>query len=173
MSAHWRPMGPADLPTVERIAEIVHPGYPESPEVPAERLALFPAGCLIARDGHGSVLGYAVSHPGTLGRPPALDSLLGGLPPDADCLYLHDVALLPEARGLGLGESLVDILRDLARRRGLPALALTAVNRSAPYWRRRGFSDHPGDAALAAKLASYGDDAAYMVITLDRSVQSA
>ena len=31
----------------------------------------------------------------------------------------------------------------------------------------------PGDAALAAKLASYGDDAAYMVIRLDRSVQSA
>ena len=64
------------------------------------------------------MLGYAVSHPGRLGRPPALDSRLGELPSDADCLYLHDVALLPEARGLGLGESLVDLLRALAIRSG-------------------------------------------------------
>jgi GNAT superfamily N-acetyltransferase len=128
--------------------------------VPAERLALFPAGCLIAEGAPGEVLGYAVSHPG---RPPALDSRLGELPSDADCLYLHDVALLPEARGLGLGESLVDLLRALGIRSGFKVLALTAVNRSTSYWRRRGFSDYSGDGLLAAKLASYGDDAVYMI----------
>ena len=113
MTGRWRAMTAGDLPLVERIAEVVHPDYPESGEVPAERLSLFPAGCLIAENGQGAVLGYAVSHPGRLGRPPALDSLLGRISPDADCLYLHDVALLPEARGLGLGESLVDLLRAL------------------------------------------------------------
>ena len=118
MTGHWRPMMAADLAAVERIAEIVHPAYPESEEVPAERLALFPAGCLIAEGALGEVLGYAVSHPGRLGRPPALDSRLGELPSDADCLYLHDVALLPEARGLGLGELLVDLLRALGIRSG-------------------------------------------------------
>ena len=153
----------ADLTFVERIAEIVHPAYPESEEVPAERLALFPAGCLIAEGTPGEVLGYAVSHPGRLGRPPALDSRLGELPSGADCLYLHDVALLPEARGLGLGESLVDLLRALGVRSGLKVLALTAVNRSTSYWRSRGFSDYSGDGVLAAKLASYGDDAVYMI----------
>jgi GNAT superfamily N-acetyltransferase len=163
MTGRWRPMVVADLPVVERVAEVVHPGYPESGAVPAERLSLFPAGCLIAENGQGAVLGYAVSHPGQLGRPPALDSLLGRISPDADCLYLHDVALLPEARGLGLGESLVDLLRALAARSGFPLLALTAVNRSTPYWRRRGFSDYSGDGMLAAKLASYGGDAVYMI----------
>jgi GNAT superfamily N-acetyltransferase len=152
-----------DLPVIERIAEIVHPDYPESGEVPAERLALFPAGCLIAESAEGTVLGYAVSHPGLLGRPPALDSLLGRISPDADCLYLHDVALLPGARGLGFGESLVDLLRALGSRSGVRVLALTAVNRSTPYWRRRGFSDYSGDRMLAAKLASYGGDAVYMI----------
>jgi GNAT superfamily N-acetyltransferase len=151
-----------DLPLVERIAEIVHPDYPESGEVPAERLSLFPAGCLIAEDGQGAVLGYAVSHPGKLGRPPALDSLLGRIFPDADCLYLHDVALLPEARGLGLGWSLVELLRALAARSGFHMLALTAVNRSTSFWRRQGFSDYSGDGVLAAKLASYDGDAVYM-----------
>jgi GNAT superfamily N-acetyltransferase len=163
MTGRWRVMTAGDLPLVERIAEIVHPDYPESGDVPAERLSLFPAGCLIAEDGQGDVLGYAVSHPGRLGRPPALDSLLGRMSPDADCLYLHDVALLPEARGLGLGELLVDLLRALGARSGFPLLALTAVNRSTPYWRRRGFSDYSGDEMLAAKLASYGGDAVYMI----------
>src|SRR5690348_12245337 len=128
MTGHWRPMMAADLAAVERVAEIVHPLYPESEEVPRERLSLFPAGCLIAERAPGEVLGYAVSHPGLLGRPPALDSRLGELPADADCLYLHDVALLPEARGLGLGESLVGLLRALSIRSGLGVLALTAVN---------------------------------------------
>jgi hypothetical protein len=73
------------------------------------------------------------------------------------------VALLPEARGLGLGDSLVELLRTLGARSGFPLLALTAVNRSAPYWRRRGFSDYSGDGMLASKLASYGGDAVYMI----------
>ena len=77
MTGRWRVMTAGDLPLVERIAEVVHPDYPESGDVPAERLSLFPAGCLIAENGQGDVLGYAVSHPGRLGRPPALDSLLG------------------------------------------------------------------------------------------------
>jgi len=153
----------SDLAAVERIAGIVHPLYPESEEVPAERLALFPAGCMIAWSARDEVLGYAVTHPGRLGRPPALDSRLGELPADADCLYLHDVALLPEARGLGFGESLVDLLRALTARFGFKVMALTAVNHSTSYWRSRGFSDYSGDGVLAAKLASYGGDAVYMI----------
>ncbi|RKQ68308.1 GNAT family N-acetyltransferase [Oceanibaculum indicum] len=162
----WRPMTPADLPAVQDVAEIVHPLYPESPAVAAERLALYPAGCLVAeRD--GLLLGYAVSHPGLLCRPPALDSLLGRLPEKPDCLYLHDIALLPAARGLGLGAALVARLLKLAKAEGLPLLALTAVNNSAAYWRRQGFVSHEADAALAAKLASYGEDALYLVRAVD------
>ncbi|MBC7135627.1 GNAT family N-acetyltransferase [Oceanibaculum nanhaiense] len=166
ISKLWRPMTPADLPAVQDVAEIVHPLYPESPAVAAERLALYPAGCLVAeRDGR--LLGYAVSHPGLLGRPPALDVLLGSLPEAPDCLYLHDIALLPQAHGLGLGSALVAHLLRLAKAAGFPVLALTAVNNSAGYWQRRGFAPYQGDAALAAKLASYGEDALYLVRAVD------
>jgi GNAT superfamily N-acetyltransferase len=162
----WRPMIPADLPAVQAAGEIVHPLYPESPAVAAERLILYPAGCLVAeRD--GQLLGYAVSHPALLGRPPALDSLLGNLPEKPDCLYLHDIALLPAARGLGLGASLVARLLALAKSEGLPRLTLTAVNNSAGYWQRQGFTPYQGDATLAAKLASYGEDALYLVRAVD------
>lgn len=153
----------ADLAEVDAIAEIVHPGYPEPPEVPAERLRLFPQGCFLAEVEGSGAIGYAISHPGVLGRPPALASLLGGLPEGADCLYLHDVALLPAARGAGLGGDLVARLHALARLCGFRHLALTAVGGSVPYWRRHGFSPFAGDEALAAKLASYDGDAAYMV----------
>lgn len=162
----WRPMAPADLPAVQEVAEIVHPLYPESPAVPAERLALYPAGCLVAARG-GTILGYAISHPGLLGRPPALDVLLGTLPENADCLYLHDIALLPQAHGLGLGSALVAHLLVLAKAEGFRLLALTAVNNSAGYWQRQGFVPYQGDAALAAKLASYGEDALYLVRAVD------
>jgi GNAT superfamily N-acetyltransferase len=159
-------MSPADLPAVHAVAEIVHPLYPEAPAVAAERLSLYPAGCLVA-ESEGSLLGYAISHPGLLGRPPALDVLLGSLPEAPDCLYLHDIALLPQAHGLGLGSALVACLLTLAKTEGLPRLALTAVNNSAGYWQRQGFAPYQGDAALAAKLASYGEDALYLLRTVD------
>ncbi|MBU0725190.1 MAG: GNAT family N-acetyltransferase [Alphaproteobacteria bacterium] len=159
-------MARSDLPAVLAVAEIVHPLYPESPAVAIERLALYPAGCLVAERG-GGLLGYAVSHPGVLGRPPALDVLLGTLPGEADCLYLHDIALLPEAHGKGHGKALVARLAALARKEGFARLALTAVNNSAGYWARHGFQPYAGDAALAAKLASYGEDALYLVRPVD------
>ena len=156
-------MRTADLPVVERIAGIVHPLFPERPEVPAERLQLFPAGCFVAASPVGPA-GYAVAHPWVIGAPPALDVLLGSLARQVDSLYLHDVALLPERRGSGLGAQLVSLLAALAATHGLDRLALTAVGGSAGYWRRHGFEPWGArDAALARKLASYGGDAVYMV----------
>ena len=147
-----------DLRDVERISGIVHPLYPEREAVPVERLRLFPAGCLIAaRD--GVTIGYAIAHPGIVGRPPVLDTLLGALPDRPDCLYIHDVALLPEARGLRLGAAAVTILADVARDRDLRRLALTAVNNSANFWKGQGFSAAPTDGSLA----SYGEAASYMM----------
>ncbi len=157
----WRPMAEVDIDAVERIAALIHPSFHERPEVFVERLALFPAGSLIADD-RGEPVGYAVAHPWRLGRPPALDSLLGAIPSESDCLYLHDVAILPRARGRQLTERLVQRLRDLAAALDLGRLALTSVNSTAAMWARYGFATVAPDAALAAKLATYGDDAVYM-----------
>lgn len=151
-------MRAGDLPGVERISATVHPNYPEREEVPAERLRLFPAGCLIATLGD-VIAGYAVAHPGLIGAPPPLDILLGALPTHPDCLYVHDVALLPDARGLRLGEAATAVLVDVARRHNLTRLALTAVNNSTEFWARQGFTVAP----TVKSLGSYGDDAAYMV----------
>lgn len=163
----WRAMQASDLAAVVAIAAAVHPGFPERPEVLDERRQVFPKGAFLAEDAAGEPVGYALAHPWRLSVPPALDSFLGALPEDADCLYLHDVALLPVARGQGLARALVAKLE--ARAGGLGRLALTAVNASADRWCRLGFAPTPAGPVLAAKLASYGPGAVFMVKDLSRS----
>ncbi len=152
----------ADLDVANRIAVVVHPGYPERPEVMAERLRLFPAGCLVAVDpADGTVVGYAVAHPARPGQPPALDSLLDRLDGGETCLHLHDIALLPQARRGGLGARAVRRLVAAAREGGLTQISLVAVGDAAPYWERLGFRDAP-TAGDGGALASYGAAARYM-----------
>ncbi|AWJ85010.1 GNAT family N-acetyltransferase [Azospirillum sp. TSH58] len=166
MKAGWRAMEATDLDRVMAIAEIVHPDYPEDRAVFAERLALYPEGCAMAEiDGavaDGDCIGYIVMHPGRLGVPPPLDSPLGALPEGADCLYLHDVALLPAARGLGLGVAALERMDALAARQGFRWLALTSTPGARAFWDAQGFLPHDGGAGLAAKLASYGGGMTYM-----------
>lgn len=139
-----------DLTAVSAVADVVHVNYPEDLAVFANRLALFAPGCLMAVE-DGVVLGYCVAHPGTIGAPPPLDTVLAALPDGADCLYIHDVALLPAARGRHLGVALARLLEDVARAHGFDRMALTAVNNSDGFWAALGYEPRP-----CAKLASYG-----------------
>jgi GNAT superfamily N-acetyltransferase len=156
----WRAMTEGDLPRVAEIAATVHPSYPEDAAVFAERLALHPAGChvLVLQ---GALSGYIISHPWRDREPPALNSLLGALPARPSTFYIHDIALLPEARGGKAATEIVAQLIDRARQAGLPAVSLIAVNASQPFWSRLGFR-RIDDPALAAKLKSYDADACFM-----------
>jgi GNAT superfamily N-acetyltransferase len=162
-------MGAGDLPAIAAIAEAVHPTLPERPEVFAEKLGLYPDGCFVLiRDGGvtaSGVLGYAFAHPWRLNAVPKLDAFLSALPEDADCLFLHDVAVKPQARGQGAAAALVARLADLAEASGLRALALAAVYGSGRHWARLGFAP-AGNDDVAAQLKGYGD-AQYMVRRLD------
>jgi ribosomal protein S18 acetylase RimI-like enzyme len=153
-------MTTADLPAVLAVAAVVHPDYPEEEAVFAERLSLCPQGCLVL-DGPEGFGGYVLSHPWHRASPPALNSLLGGLPAEPVCFYIHDLALLPAARGSGAGRAVTERLMRIAAEAGLPRLALVAVNGSLGFWQRQGFRELH-DPALAAKLASYDDAARYM-----------
>jgi ribosomal protein S18 acetylase RimI-like enzyme len=153
-------MTAADLIDVQAIAGQVHVAYPERPEVFAERLHLNPGGCFVLTDSE-DVAGYAITHPWD-GPPPALDMLLQGLPPVPRTLYIHDIALLPATRGRRAVADLMGQIIDHARQQRLPTLSLTAVGGTAPVWQHMGFRVL-ADPAYAAKLATYGDDAAFMV----------
>lgn len=160
----WRVMEAGDLAAVSAIAARVHPGFPEDDAVLAEKRDLYPDGCRLLRV-RGAPAGYVLSHPWTFGACPPLNARLGAIPPDASTFYIHDLALLPAARGTGAAGAVVGELKAHAGEAGLARLSLVAVNGSGGFWRRMGFCDVdlPG---LAAKLASYGADARLMACAL-------
>ena len=166
---NWRPMTAKDLTAVDAIAARVHPLYPEEQAVLAERLRLYPDGCRaldMALDmGGAGIAGYVLSHPWHLGEPPALNVMLERIPSPGSTYYIHDLALLPEARGSGAGFLIVNELISHARELGLPSLSLVAVNGSMPFWERHGF-----EAATvqheSSKPSSYGEDARLMSLDL-------
>ncbi len=160
-SGLWRPATEDDLAAIVAIADNVHLAYPEDAAILAERLRLYPAGCaLFERDGRP--MAYALTHPWHDAAPPALNVLIGALPDRPTTYYIHDVALLPEARGAGVAAAIVAAIIGEAKRIAAPNLSLVAVNNSVPFWRRFGFAPTaaPG---LAAKLRTYDADARFMV----------
>lgn len=166
---YWRPLAPRDLSAVDRIASEVHPSFPEDSAVFAERLRHSPSGCFLLvgeENGIEHPLGYMISHPWQLGRPPKLNSLLNALPAKPDTIYLHDIALLPAGRGLGMPVTALRLLRRFASSMAVDNISLVAVNESAPYWSARGFAV-VDDPTLAPYLASYEPSAAYMKLMLD------
>lgn len=167
----WRPMAVSDLPQVMAIAAQVHVGYFESEEVFAERLARFPRGCRVAVTSGGMAGGYAIMHPWHLGQPPALNRLLGGTGANADCLHLHDIALLPATRGAGLGREVVDLMRAIMQDEKLSHAALVAVHDSMGYWRSFGFEPWQNQVQeLGGHLRSYGQGAVYMCMGASASI---
>jgi len=160
----WRAMSGYDLDAVFAIATKVHPGFFEAADVLGEKHALYRHGCYILEVSEKPA-GYVLSHPWLRGSLPALNAPLGQLPENPDTFYIHDLALLPLTRGVGAAGQIVSSLTKHAEAMGLPTMSLVAVNGSAPFWEKQGFSaeDRP---ELAEKLAAYEDTARYMVKTL-------
>jgi GNAT superfamily N-acetyltransferase len=162
--ATWIPLLPRHLDRVNEIADEIHTSLPERPEVFEEKRRLFPDGCrVLVRDNR--VVGYAVSHPWLLGLIPPLDEFLRALPETPTCLYLHDIVVLPAARGQRAAERFLDYLETLARRMAVGHLALVSVYGTDALWSRHRFevTQRP---ELGEKLRSYGPTAKYMTRTL-------
>jgi N-acetylglutamate synthase-like GNAT family acetyltransferase len=79
--------------------------------------------------------------------------------------YLHDLALLPQVRGLGAAGNIVNIALASATAAGFRTASLVAVNESRSFWEARGFEvlDSP---TLGAKLRAYEPAARYMTRSL-------
>lgn len=156
----WRPLQPSDLPAVDRIAQIVHVDHPEDMAVYHNRLALYPQGCM-ALERDGQVMGYMVAHPWSDdAAPPKLNQILDDLPV-SDCLYLHDIALLPETRGMGAGRIATAKLVQFAKDHGYRKIWLTAVSGADSFWSQQGFrrvgDDSPyGEGTMVMALSVAG-----------------
>ncbi|HMJ06259.1 MAG TPA: GNAT family N-acetyltransferase, partial [Chthoniobacterales bacterium] len=135
----------------------------------ANRLALYPAGCYVLARDREPVLGYLLAYPWLADDAPALNILLDALPAAPAVMYLHDLALHPNARGAGHAATIVKHLAEVAEAAGWPVITLVAVNNAAAFWQRHGFQIRETH-SLCQKLTSYGPDARYMVRALPRAV---
>jgi GNAT superfamily N-acetyltransferase len=153
----WRAATADDLGVIDAIANAEHPGLPERPEVFAEKFNLFSTGCRVLIQ-FGETVGYGILHPWYLYKIPPLDSFLKRLPSKPECIFVHDVVVLPRARGHGAAERFVEIVADVAREQEIHALALISVYDTHPLWMKCGFqiAQRPD---IVEKLQSYGHTA--------------
>lgn len=161
-------MRPSDLDAVVDIADAVHPLLREDAAVFADRLALFPKGCLVLRANEGEqsktpILGYAVAHPWRGDSPPKLDTVLEALPRDPDRFYIHDVVVSPSCSGSGYAGRVVADLLLLAE--PFPAAILVSVYGTVPFWSRFGFRE-ASETVPPGALDAYGENARFMIRTL-------
>lgn len=176
---YWRELSTNDIQSLAQIADKIHPSLPESDEVFAERVQLFPKGCLglvdEGKEGNNEQLcGYVISHPIRRRQPPALNCLLGKIASDNDDddadqdqdqyqYYIHDLAILPKLRGRGLArECITKLLSGIAKR--YPTTCLISVYGTEGFWSQFGFVPVriDDDFVLEKKLLDYGDDAVYL-----------
>lgn len=162
MTLQWRPMRPTDIDAVVEVARLSFPDHFEDRACFQNRLALYPRGCFVLAESEGAARGYLIAYPWKAESAPPLNTVIEGLPAQPDLIYLHDLALRPEARGGGVTGAIVERLAEQATEDGWPAIALVAVNDAVGFWSRHGFVEQLAE-AMAAKLASYGADARYML----------
>lgn len=161
MPTSLRPMLPADLDAVLRIQAACYPAAMQEPAaVVAARMTAAHGTCLVGSH-EGVVRGYLFAYPSRLGLVTDLNApfTVSARP---DTLYLHDLAIAPDALGRGLARALVDEALRLSRMLGLAHAALVSVQDSAHFWRALGWraaSTHD------AGLHTYPPGALYMVRT--------
>lgn len=124
------------------IAAIQEACYPpaalEAIETLRSHARISPATCLVAYD-RERVVGYFLSHPWPRRQLPPLNEVYSVVPPGADTLFLHDLAVLPDERGRGWAAALVDRVLAAGHAAGFRRAELISVQGSQPFWSRWGF----------------------------------
>jgi GNAT superfamily N-acetyltransferase len=134
-----KPVSDADINEVLRVQRLCYcPELNEAGSAFLKKKTLFPAGCLGAWDG-GQMCGYIFSHPWKSGEVVPLDTGGYAIPGDADCLYIHDLAVAPAWRGKAVAKEILTKLFEVAAAEGWKQFALVAVQDSEPFWARWGF----------------------------------
>jgi len=138
-----------DLEAVIAIQARAHlPEFHESRESFACKLARAGETAWMALDEAGRALGYCLALAWQSALPlPVLDAGQVAAVERPDCLYLHDLAVLPEAGGQQVGRRLAGVACAAAMSLGLRGILLVSLADSAGWWRRQGWSDQPGRSA--------------------------
>lgn len=163
VGATIRPMLSSDVPAMLGVqAQCYEPAMNEPAQVLLARFRACPDTAWVALDAHGQVAAYLVAYRSCLGKPTPLGHAFEHAP-DADVLYLHDLAMGATLRGQGVAQRMALHARVQARAMGLRGLALVSVNDTVGFWQRMGFAVAPPDAISESTLNTYPGHARYMI----------
>lgn len=134
-----RPLEISDLPAVMLVQRECYRDELIETEITFRmKIKHFPRGCLgLERD--GCIVGYVFCQPWMFGEVVPLDDSAGIIPENSDCLYIHDLSIVPAWRGTGAAKALLDGVFHLATEMRLTKFGLVAVQASEPFWARWGF----------------------------------
>jgi len=162
-------MTDADIAAVMAIQASCYVSAMVEPEAVIRARLLACAGHAWVAGEAGDVAAYLMAYPSRVGRVTPLGGAFS-VAEQADCLYLHDLAVAPASAGAGLGKCLVEAAETAARRAGLARMALVSVQDSLRYWRRQGFQAWVAlEDEQRARLDGYAGPACYMVRQLNAS----
>lgn len=158
----YRLLSPADIGEICRLQEVCYSAdFHESPRSLLAKVLAAPQSCFLACR-EGRAVAYILALPWKAGEPIALDSACCSIPQAADCMYIHDMAVGPSARGGGAGRQLLERVHAVAERLSLRRHCLVAVQGAASFWERHGFRRQEAGSGIDSCLARYGPDAVYM-----------
>ena len=163
----WCSLLPEDIDEANIIADSIHTTLPEDPDIFLEKRNLFPEGCCKLLQ-NGVMIGYGISHPWTLYAIPPLNEYLVCLPKEPNCIYIHDVAVLPQGRGLGALDQYVEYIKYVCINIKISSIALVSVYGTDVLWKKFGFftPNIIKVSELTKKISSYGESTKYMRLDL-------
>ena len=153
-------ISPADIERVLRVQERAYLSfYHEEAESFLSKMKLSTSACYGVIE-EGRLIAYGISFPWLKDKPVDLNSALNENPVKSDVMYIHDIAVDPDYRGMGLGEALLKRILEESLALGIKELALVAVQGSKRYWVKFGFIES------YSEVKGYGPEAVKMVLTL-------
>jgi GNAT superfamily N-acetyltransferase len=111
--------------------------YRESVSVYDTLIKVFPDGALGAFY-NNSMLAYIFFHPYKDKTVKPLDSGLA-LTGKENCMYLHEIAILPQYRAQGIPSLLIDEFDKVSRQYRMNSQSLVSVQDSMEFWKKKGF----------------------------------
>src|SRR4051794_31123331 len=119
-----------DIAAVLRVQkEAYHLELLERPESILSKMRLFPRGAMGFFDSD-VLAAYVFCHPWQFGEVVPIDAVLQSLPINADCVYIHDLAVGSSYRGKGIAKSLLGAVFALGENLGITNYMLVAVQSS-------------------------------------------
>ena len=127
----WREMQIDDIPSVYNIAMNIWTIHKESQLIYENKFCSFPEGCYVYDD--DGIKGYIISHPYNISSPPKINTLLTNV--KINCLFIHDIVIVPEYRGRGIGNEIINQILE-----NHPIVSLVACDDKArDFWIRYEF----------------------------------